>query len=53
MQTNNLLQMQNYYGVAFRKGSDICEAVNEIFEELIADGSMLELAEKYGLDLAE
>lgn len=41
------------YGVAFRKGSDICEEVNKIFDELIADGTMAELAEKYGLDLAE
>lgn len=41
------------YGVAFRKGSDIAEAVNQVFAELIASGKMAELAEKYGLDLAE
>lgn len=41
------------YGVAFRKGSDICAEVNKIFDELTADGSMAALAEKYGLDLAE
>ncbi|NCB41665.1 MAG: transporter substrate-binding domain-containing protein [Clostridia bacterium] len=41
------------YGVAFRKGSDVCEAVNIIFDELSADGTMAALAEKYGLDLAE
>lgn len=41
------------YGVAFRKGSDICEAVNTIFDELVADGTMEALADKYGLDLAE
>ena len=41
------------YGVAFRKGSDICEEVNKIFDELIADGTMGALAEKYGLDLSE
>lgn len=41
------------YGVAFRKGSDICAEVNKIFDELMADGSMATLAEKYGLDLAE
>jgi polar amino acid transport system substrate-binding protein len=40
------------YGVAFRKGSDICDAVNEIFGELKTDGTMSSLAEKYGLDLA-
>ena len=41
------------YGVAFRKGSDICEEVNKIFDELVADGTMAKLAEKYGLELAE
>ncbi len=41
------------YGVAFRKGSDVCSAVNGIFDELTADGTMNALAEKYGLDLAE
>lgn len=40
------------YGVAFRKGSDLCEKVNAIFTELTADGTMGKLAEKYGLDLA-
>ena len=32
------------YGVAFRKGSDICAQVNKIFDELVADGSMAALA---------
>lgn len=41
------------YGVAFRKGSDIAEEVNKIFDELIADGTMVALAEKYGLELSE
>ena len=41
------------YGVAFRKGSDICAEVNKIFDEFIADGTMAALAEKYGLELAE
>ncbi|NLG88344.1 MAG: amino acid ABC transporter substrate-binding protein [Clostridiaceae bacterium] len=41
------------YGVAFRKGSDICEKVNKIFDELVKDGTMAALAEKYGLELAE
>ena len=40
------------YGVAFRKGSDICDAVNAIFKALVDDGTMAGLAEKYGLDLA-
>ena len=41
------------YGVAFRKGSDICEEVNKIFDEFISDGTMTKLAEKYGLELAK
>jgi polar amino acid transport system substrate-binding protein len=41
------------YGVAFRKGSDICAEVNKIFDELIEDGTMATLAEKYGLELAK
>lgn len=41
------------YGVAFRKGSDICAMVNKIFEELKADGTMKALADKYSLDIAE
>lgn len=40
------------YGVAFRKGSDLCDKVNAVLAELIADGTMNALAEKYGLDLA-
>jgi polar amino acid transport system substrate-binding protein len=43
---------EEYYGVAFRKGSDICDAVNAAFGELKADGTMETLAEKYGLSLA-
>ncbi len=41
------------YGVAFRKGSNICAEVNKIFDKLVADGTMGALAEKYGLDLAD
>ena len=44
---------EEYYGVAFRKGSDVCDQVNAIFEELRADGTMQTLADKYGLTLAE
>ena len=40
------------YGVAFRKGSDICDAVNDIFVELRESGFLPELAERYRLDLA-
>ena len=41
------------YGVAFRKGSDAAEAVNEAFDELTADGTMQALADKYDLALAD
>lgn len=41
------------YGVAFRKGSDICAEVNKIFDGFISDGTIAKLAEKYGLDMAE
>lgn len=41
------------YGIGFRKDSDLTEEVNKIMEELISDGSLAELAEKYGLTLAK
>ena len=37
------------YGVGFRKGSDLAEALNEFFVASYEDGSMLECAEKYGV----
>ena len=40
------------YGIAFRKGSNATEKVNSIIEELVADGTLPALAEKYGLSLA-
>ena len=44
---------EEFYGVGFRKGSDLCDAVNKIFAELVADGTLRELADKYGLELAD
>lgn len=41
------------YGVAFRKGSDIRDEVNQLFAQLVADGTMQKLADKYGLELAD
>ena len=41
------------YGVAFRKGSNLRDKVNEIFAAMVADGSMKTLADKYGLELAD
>ena len=37
------------YGIAFRKGSDITEKVNEAIAELAKDGTIAEIAAKYGL----
>jgi len=41
------------YGVAFRKGSDIRDRVNELFDAMRADGTLQALADKYGLELAD
>ena len=40
------------YGIAFRQGSDITDKVDDILDELKADGTLDELAEKYELTLA-
>lgn len=40
------------YGVAFRKNSDVSEKLNEVMDELKADGTLTNLAEKYNLTLA-
>jgi polar amino acid transport system substrate-binding protein len=40
------------YGVGFRKGSDLAAALNDYFTASIADGSMLECAETYGVQAA-
>lgn len=41
------------YGVAFRKDSDVADAVNEAFAALREDGTMQALADKYNLELAD
>ena len=41
------------YGVAFRKGSDIAQEVNKLFDQLIEEGTLTALADKYGLELAK
>ena len=40
------------YGVGFRKGSDLAKALNDFFSSSYADGSMMECAEKYGVQAA-
>ncbi|MCH5321630.1 MAG: transporter substrate-binding domain-containing protein [Eubacterium sp.] len=39
------------YGIAFRTGSDLTAKVNEIMDEMKADGSLQALADKYSLSL--
>lgn len=39
-----------FYSVAFRKGSDVTEKVNEFFAEVKASGEMADIAAKYGLE---
>ena len=41
---------EEYYGIAFRKGSDATAAVNGILSELADAGTLVEIAEKYGLE---
>ena len=40
------------YGVGFRKGSDLTEALNDFFKTSYNDGSMLSCAEEYGVQAA-
>ena len=40
------------YGVGFRKGSDLKDALNEFFKTSYSDGTMAEIAEKYGIQAA-
>lgn len=40
------------YGVGFRKGSDLAEALNAFFAKTYADGSMLKVAETYAVQAA-
>ncbi len=39
-----------YFGIAFRDGSDICDMVNEAMDELKDNGKLYEIAAKYGLE---
>ena len=41
------------YGIGVRLGSDLCQKINELTDELIADGTLTALAEKYELTLAD
>ena len=37
------------YGVGFRKGSDLVEKLNQFFKDSYADGTMMKISEKYGV----
>lgn len=39
------------YGIAFRKNSDLTAKVNEIIDELMSDGTLDALVEKYEISL--
>ena len=51
LEIKELLDVEDY-GIAFRKGSDLCEMVNKILRDLAADGTLGALADKYSLELA-
>lgn len=38
------------YGVGFRQGSDLVDELNSFFKTAYADGSMMTVAEKYGIE---
>ena len=40
------------YGVGFRQGPDLVERLNQFFADSYADGTMMELAETYGVQAA-
>ena len=44
---------QEEYGIAFRRGSDVTDIVNGIIRELVSDGTLPALADKYELLLAD
>ncbi len=47
-----LILTSEEYGIGFRLGSDLTEEVNQIIAEMKEDGTLQELADKYGLTLA-
>ena len=40
------------YGIGFRKGSDLAQKLNDFFKASYADGSMMQIAETYGVQAA-
>ena len=48
-----LEKFEKKYVIGFRKGSDACEKVNEIMAEMMQDGTLDALAQKYNLTLVK
>ena len=44
---------EEQYGIGCRKGSDTCDEINKVIDELIADGTLDKLADKYDLTLVK
>lgn len=44
---------EEFYGIGFRKDSNVTEEVNSILDELRNDGSLEKLAQKYNLTIAD
>ncbi len=44
---------EEFYGVSFRKGSDLCPMFNEFMAKLKENGTLQALADKYSLTLAD
>lgn len=47
--TSTVSLNEEQYGVGFRKGSDLAQELNKFFAEKYADGTMKEIADKYGI----
>lgn len=48
--TAGMTLVDEEYGVGFRKGSDLVDQLNSFFAEKYADGTMTEIAAKYGIE---
>lgn len=48
--TTSVVLVDEEYGVGFRQGSDVAEALNSFFAEKYEDGTMTEIAAKYGIE---
>ena len=47
--THTVALNEENYGVGFRKGSDLAEALNEFFKASYEDGTMESIADQYGI----